>query len=336
MRASVLKGIGQPLGIEEVPDPLAGPDEAIVRIAFAAGNHRDVWIRKGQYAGLKFPIILGSDGSGEVVEVGGASGEEWLNKQVVINPALHWGEEQKAFDSKSFKILGLPDDGTFAEFVKVPIANLHLKPGYMSMEEAASIPLAAVTAYRALITQGGLKGSEKVLVTGVGSGTGSFAVQIAVALGAEVWVTSGQREKIERARELGAREGVSYKEEGWSKALAQQAGVFDLIVDSAGGPNFGDLVDLAAPGGRIVFFGATAGNPSELPMRKVFWKQLSLLGTTMGSPNDFAGMLEVFAKHRIKPVIDKVFDFDRANEALDRMEAGGQMGKILIRVSGER
>ena len=331
MRAAVLYGVGEKLRVEQVPDPVAGPGEAVVKIGAAALNRRDVWIRKGQYAGLKFPIILGSDGAGVVESVGDGVHSSWIGREVIIDAALDFGDSPSAQAGK-FRILGLPDDGTFAEKVKVPAANLYKKPDWLSIEEAAAVPLAALTAYRAVCTRAGLKPGEKLLVTGAGGGAAVFALQIGVAAGADVYVTSGSEAKIQKATELGAKGGANYRDEKWDADLKALAGGFDVIVDSAGGEGFSKLIELAKPGGRIVFFGATAGDPPGLNMRRVFWKQLSLLGTTMGSPNDFKGMLELFETHKIKPVVDSVFDLERADEALDRMASSGQMGKIVLRV----
>lgn len=332
MRAAVLKGVGESLRVEAVEDPRPGAGEVVVRVSAAALNHRDVWIRKGQYAGLKFPIILGSDGVGEVVEVGDGVDASSLPKEVVVNPSLGWGSSEQAQNSSTFRILGLPDDGTFAELVKVPAEAVFPKPPFLTNHEAAALPLAGLTAYRALFSRGGLQSGERVLVTGAGGGAASFALQFAAASGAEVWVTSGSQEKIEHAKRLGAAGGVNYRDPDWDRQLKAAKEGFDLIVDSAGGDGFLKLIDLAAPGGRIVFFGATNGNPSESNLRKVFWRQLSLLGTTMGSPSDFRGMLDLIEAKRIRPVVDSVFSLAEANDALDRMEEGGQAGKIVLEI----
>lgn len=332
MRAAVLKGIGVPLVIETVPDPLPGDGEAIVRLAAAALNHRDVWIRKGQYAGLKFPIILGSDGVGEVVEVGAGVDRSWVGRKVIIDPSLGWGGSERAQDSSTFRILGLPDDGTFAEMVRIPATNLYASPPNLSDCEAAALPLAGLTAFRAVTSRGGLGAGEKMLVTGIGGGTAVFALQFGSALGAEVYVTSGSQEKIEAAKRIGARGGAVYHEPDWDAQLKEQAGSFDLIVDSAGGEGFSKLIDLASPGGRIVFFGATAGDPPGINSRKIFWKQLSLLGTTMGSSADFQGMVDLVNRFSIRPLVDSVRPLENVNDALDLMARHGQLGKIVLQI----
>jgi zinc-binding alcohol dehydrogenase/oxidoreductase len=333
MLAAVLRGAHERVVVEEREDLSPGPGEAIVRVVAAALNHRDVWIRKGQYAGLKFPIVLGSDGAGVVERVGEGADQNWVGQEVIANPALGWGESEQFKADKTFRILGLPDDGTFAEQLRIPAGNLARKPDHLSFQEAACLPLAGLTAFRALASRAHLQKGERVLITGAGGGTAVFAIQFAVAMGARVFVTSGSQEKIESAKKLGAEGGTVYKEDDWDAQLARAAGGFDVIVDSAGGPGFSKLIDLANPGGRIVFFGATAGSPPELPSRKVFWKQLSLLGTTMGSPLDFAGMMRLVESHQIKPSIDSQFELAETNDALDRMEQHAQMGKIVINVS---
>lgn len=324
MRAMVLHGVGQSLVQEDRPSLQAADGQAVVRLRAAALNHRDVWIRKGQYAGLKFPIVLGSDGVGVVTQ----GPDEWKGKDVIVNPALDWGDREDA-KSDAFNILGLPHDGTFAEEVVAPVENLVEKPDFLSDAQAAALPLAGLTAYRALFARAGLKVGERVLITGAGGGAASLGLRFAIAAGAQVWATTSGEEKIRRAEAMGAQKAVDYRQEGWDQALGES---FDVVLDSAGGPGFEKLIDLAAPGGRIVFFGATAGDPPVLPMRKVFWKQISLLGTTMGSPKDFADLVAFVAQHRIVPDVDETFPLERANDALDRMQSGAQSGKIVLTI----
>lgn len=312
------------LNLGEVADPKPATGEAVVALKAAALNHRDLWIKKGQYAGLKFPIIPGSDGAGVVVSGGDSAGFR-PGDEVIINPSFDWGEDPPA-QGAGFSILGLPRDGTLAEQIAVPAGQLATKPPHLSWTEAAALPLAGLTAYRALFSRAHLQAGERVLISGIGGGVAQFALQFAVAAGAEVWVTSSSAEKIAAAEQLGAKGGFNYTETDWAK----DAGGFQVIVDSAGGAGFDTLIDLAAPGGRIVFFGATRGNPPELVMRKVFFKQLSLLGTTMGSPDDWSAMLAFVTEHQIKPVVSQVFPLEEAASAFDLMEQGAQCGKIVL------
>jgi NADPH:quinone reductase-like Zn-dependent oxidoreductase len=332
MRAVHIQATNQ-LAIVNVPAPAPAVGEALISLRAAALNHRDVWIKQGQYAGLKYPCIPGSDGAGVVAAVGAEVDPAWVGREVVINPAMNWGDNERA-QGPGFSILGLPRDGTLAEQIAVPVEQVSAKPARLSWEESAALPLAGLTAWRALITRAELHAGERVLVSGIGGGVALFALQLAVAHGAEVWVTSSSAEKISRAVALGAKGGVNYTEPDWAPRLGKAAGAFDVVFDSAGGSGFESLVDLTAPGGRVVFFGATRGNPPVLPMRKIFWRQISLLGSTMGSPADWQAMLQYFEQHRLKPVVSDVIPFDRAGEAFDLMERSGQFGKIVVRVTG--
>ena len=311
--------------------PQAGPGEVLIHLRAAALNHRDVWIKAGQYAGLKFPVVPGSDGAGVVADVGPGVDRSWMDREVIINPAFDWGHDPRGQEPR-FTILGLPKDGTFAEYVQVPATQLAPKPSHLTWEEAAALPLAGITAFRAVFSRAHLKAHEKILISGIGAGTAVFALQFAAAAGAVPCVTSSSEEKLRRAHDLGAKAGVLYTKTNWAKEFGDHHGPFDVIVDSAGGTGFSDLLDLAATGGRVVFFGATRGNPDELPLRKVFWRQLSLLGTTMGSPTDFQMMTAFVARHAIHPVVSEVFELKDGVAAFARLEAGGQFGKIVLRI----
>jgi NADPH:quinone reductase-like Zn-dependent oxidoreductase len=328
MNAVQLSGANQ-LAVARVDDPRPAEGEVVVALRAAALNHRDVWIKTGQYAGLKWPCIPGSDGAGVVAEVGVGVDRSWIGREVVINPSFNWGTEERA-QGAQFQILGLPRDGTLAERIAVPVAQLAPRPTHLSWEEAAALPLAGLTAFRALFPRARLQPGERVLVSGVGGGVATFALQFAVAAGAQVWVTSGSPAKIARAVSMGAKGGFDYNATDWpAQAAAQVGGGFDVIVDSAGGEGFGRLIDAAVSGGRIVFFGATRGD-AQLRVRKVFWRQISLLGTTMGSPADWAAMTAFVVEKRIRPVVSEVFPLARAADAFALMERGGQFGKIVV------
>src|ERR1700761_2072676 len=329
MKAIVLEAANQPLAYKDVEKPALQPGEALVQVKAAALNRRDYWITVGKYAGIKYPTILGSDGAGIVAETGSEADKHWIGKEVIINPGYNWGEHDD-YQSDDFKILGLPADGTLAEYVKVDAAYLHPKPAYLSWEQAAAIPLGGLTTYRALFTKGSIKKGDKVLVTGCGSGTGTFAVQFAVAAGCQVFVTSGSGEKIERARQLGASAGVNYKAQDWAEQLLQLSGGFDVIIDSALGDGFAKLPDLCRPGGRIVIFGGTAGNIPPLNGRKIFWRQLQIIGTMMGSHADFEQMVKFVTEHKVAPVVDEVFGLADAAKAIAKMEHSTQFGKIVV------
>ncbi|WP_375418321.1 zinc-binding dehydrogenase [uncultured Hymenobacter sp.] len=335
MQALQLDAIGQSVILREVPAPTPGPGEILLDLRAAALNHRDVWIQKGQYAGITLPRTLGSDGAGTVAAHGPdvPAGAPAVGARVLINPGQDWGADPRV-QAKDFTILGMPHDGTFARQIVVPARYVHPLPAHLSFEQGAALPLGGVTAYRAAFTRAGVQRGERVLVTGVGGGVALLALQFCVARGAEVWVTSGSDEKLARAQELGARGGLNYKTEKWATDLVKQAGgAFDVIIDSAGGPAFADLIDAAAPGGRIVFFGGTLGPISNLVPGKVFWKQLSLLGSTMGTEQDFADMLALVEESQLVPVVDQVFPLAEGEAALRRLDEGQQFGKIVLGIS---
>ena len=237
MKAIVLKELGGPEKLlwEEVSDPVPGAGQVLVRLKSAALNHRDAWIRKGLYAGIQLPSILGSDGSGEVAAVGPGVSTDLPGQAVLINPCLDWGPEIKA-QGPGMRILGMPDNGTYAQMVVVPASNIRPKPAHLSFEEAAALPLAGMTAYRTLVTRARVTAGETVLVTGVGGGVASLALQIAHCLGARTFVTSGSDHKIERASALGAVGGVNYRDEHWGRKLRQllQGRPLDVIIDGSG------------------------------------------------------------------------------------------------------
>jgi len=336
VKAIVLHAVGEPdsLRLEEVPDPVPPAGQVVVRLHAAALNHRDLFICRGQYAGLRFPIILGSDGAGEVAVVGpGVTGVR-PGDAVVINPSLDWGDDPRVEGDK-FRILGLPDNGTFAEMVAVPAANVAPRPSGLSAEETAALPLAGMTAYRSVVTRGGVRPGETVLVTGIGGGVATFALLIARQAGARVLVTSSSDAKLERARGLGADQGFNYRTQDWVKAVKAATGGAgaDLVIDGTGGKPLDQTLDALRPGGRVVTYGATLGAVPELAVRRVFWKQLDVLGTKMGSTDDFRNMLALFGGGRLRPVVDQTFPLAEAGRALLRMADAAQFGKITLRVA---
>ncbi|MCF0051360.1 zinc-binding dehydrogenase [Dyadobacter chenwenxiniae] len=336
MKAAFIKNLHEPLVIEEVKKPQAGPGEVVVQLKAASLNHRDVWIQKGLYPKITTPIIPGSDGAGIVSEIGEGVDSAWLDKEVIINPSQNWGDNP-AFYGEEHKILGLPDNGTFAEFVKVEARYLVQKPAYLSFEQAATLPLGALTAWRALHTRAKWQPGDKVLVTGAGGGVALFVIQFAIAAGAEVWVTSGSDQKIQKAVEMGAKGGVNYKNPTWFRDLLVKArgpklGYFDVIIDSAGGAGFAKLTDIAAPGARICFYGGGTGNITDVVPAKVFFKQLNILGTTMGTESEFQEMIKFVEEKQIMPIIDTVFPLDEAEKALRLMDSGQQFGKIVLKI----
>jgi zinc-binding alcohol dehydrogenase/oxidoreductase len=335
MRAIILRDLGEAenLRIEELPDPKPGSHEVVVRLEAAALNHRDIWIRRGMYAGIKLPIVLGSDGTGKVAAVGEGVDRALIGQAVVINPSLDWGPDDRV-QGPNYRILGLPDDGTYAQLVRVPAQNVHRRLEGLSVEEAAAIPLAGLTAYRALVTRAQVRSGETVLVTGIGGGVSSFALQIAKKLGARVFVTSGSDAKLARAQELGADGGANYHADDWAKQVTKLAGGEgpDVVIDSVGGATFVKAIELVRPGGRIVTYGATTGAAEKVEIRRIFWKQISILGSTMGTSREFQEMLTLFGPGGLRPVVDQVFPLADAAAAHRRMEEAEQFGKIVLRI----
>ena len=236
MKAIILQDLNEPLSMHETVKPTIEPNEVLVALNAAALNHRDLWIQKGQYAGIRFPIILGSDGSGIVSEIGANVDKSWLNKEVVINAGMNWGNNPRV-QAKDYVILGTPHDGTFAEYVKVDARLLYEKPKHLNFEQAAAFPLAGLTAFRATLKRAQVQAQESVLITGIGGGVALFALQFAVAKGCHVFVSSGDDEKIRKAIQLGAKGGVNYKDPNWAKNQGRAHGsIVDDFVEQF--PNF--------------------------------------------------------------------------------------------------
>lgn len=331
MKAAIIQALHKPVSVIEVEKPVAQPGEAVIKISHAALNHRDVWITKGQYAGITLPVIPGSDGCGVVVELGSTEDSVWMGKEVIIQPGKDWGPLQSHQDIK-YSILGMPENGTIAEYVKVSVNQLFPKPPHLSRAEAAAIPLAGLTAYRALMVQGAAQKGQRVLITGMGGGVAQWAGILAIAAGCEVWGTSGNAEKCAQALTLGISGCVNYQDPDGFKELKRRAGAFDLIIDSACGNSFGKLAELCKPGGSIVIYGGTAGNISELIPAKIFWKQIKIIGSTMGSNQDFSQLCQMIENYKIKPMISHVFSLNQVQEAFELMARSGQFGKIIIAI----
>lgn len=310
------------LRLDEVENPVAGPGEVLIRLKAASLNHLDIWLRQGLPSVPK-PRILGADGAGVVEALGeGVDGFE-LGQRVVLNPGLRNGAE----------IVGEHRDGTHAELIAIPRENVHPIPEELSFEEAAAFPLVYETAYRMLVTRAGLREGEWVLVWGIGSGVGSAAFLIAKALGARVVVTSSDDGKLERARELGADETVNH-ESGDVVSVVKEAteGGPHVVVEHVGEATWKTSLQVARTGGRIAVCGATSGPNPPANLHRIFWKQLSILGSTMGTAEDFAGVYELVASGRVKPLVDRVFPLEEAAEAHRHLESGKQFGKVVLTI----
>ncbi len=328
MRAVRIHEDGGPevLVLEEVPDPEPEPGEVLVRLRASALNHLDVWIRKGLPSVPK-PRILGADGAG-VVEALGAGVDRFApGDRVVLNPGI----EQ---EDGRIHVLGEHGDGTNAELIAVPATNVHPLPDGLSLEEGAAFPLVFETAYRMLVTRAGLREGEWVLVWGVGGGVGTASLAIAKALGARVIVTSSSEAKLERARELGADATVDHATDDVKAAVREATGGHgaDVVVEHVGEATWRTSLDVAATGGRITVCGATTGPNPPAALHRIWWKQLSILGSTMGTNADFAGAYELVASGRARPVVDEVFPLEEIRAAHERLEAGEQLGKVVLSI----
>ncbi|HEY3772206.1 MAG TPA: zinc-binding dehydrogenase [Solirubrobacteraceae bacterium] len=326
MRATRIAGFGDPEVLQPVeceePAPRAG--WAVVELRAAGLNWHDCLVRQGAYPTVPLPLTLGADGAGVRRDTG---------EEVIIFPSLHWGADER-HPGANFEILGDFTDGTYAELVAVPTQNLFLRPAGWSWSEAAALGLGGATAYRAMVSRGGLAADETVLVLGAGSGVSTIAVALARMAGARVFVTSSSPEKLARAAELGAAGGALYTEEDWPdriRELAAPHGV-DLVVDSAGA-TWPQSLGVLAPGGRLVSFGATAGDEATVAVRPFYFGQFSILGSTMGSPRDFAGLLGLLGRDTgWRPAIDSVYPLERAAEAHTQMERREHFGKLVLTI----
>lgn len=339
MRAAVLHKTGgiesleDNLRVEEVPMPRAEDDDVTVKVKWASLNRRDLWIAKGQYAKIRLPVIPGSDCAGTVYALGRNVKNFREGDAVLVNPSIDWGESE-LHQSADYSILGMPSDGTFAEYVRVKSRYVHAMPAHLDHRSSAALPLAGITAYRALFARGRLREAENVLITGIGGGVATLALQFAVSAGANVFVTSGSTEKLEQARSLGSSGGALYTEKDWTKKIRELApGGIQLIIDGAGGNTLTQLLETVDYGGRIVSYGSTLGYANEVNLHRIFWKQLNVLGSTMGSETDFLNMLSFVNDKKITPVTDSEYELESVTGAFRRMERSGQFGKILLRIS---
>jgi zinc-binding alcohol dehydrogenase/oxidoreductase len=330
MKAFVLTGPGQ-IELKEVPKPSLSSGKALVRIKAAALNRRDDWIRRGEYPNIRFGVIMGSDGAGIVEEVFDEKDSSWVGHEVVINPNIDWGADPEV-QAKNYTILGMPVNGTFAEYTMVDVDRLQHKPFHLDFLQASALPLGGLTAFRALFRRGGLTPGQNVLISGFGGGVAQFAFLFAKAAGANVYITSGSDEKIASALKMGAKGAYNYKKESTYSDLWKTKGGFDLIIDSAGGDQVNSFIKVLKPKGKIVFYGATNGLPSKIDLYRMFWNQLSLLGSTMGSDHEFKEMLEFVSKYQIRPVVDSIRPFSKIAESFNDITRPNKVGKIIIQV----
>jgi NADPH:quinone reductase-like Zn-dependent oxidoreductase len=313
------------LRFEDAPDPSAGPGEVLVRLRAASLNRLDLWVRRGLPSVPK-PRILGADGAGLVEAAGeGVDGME-LGTRVVINPGLEHGDR--------ITVIGEHMDGTHAELIAVPATNVYPLPEKVSFEDAAAFPLVFETVHRMLVARAGLEAGEWVLVWGVGSGIGSASLAIAKALDAHVLATSSSPEKLRRATELGADAVANHSDEdvvAAAKELTDGRGV-DIVVEHVGEATWQRSLQAARAGGRITVCGATTGPNPPAALHRIWWRQLTILGSTMGRRADFEAALDLVVSGRARPIVDSVFPLADARAAHERLESGDQFGKVVLRI----
>jgi len=305
------------LRYEDVPDPVAGADEVLVELRAASLNHLDVWIRKGLPSVPK-PRILGADGAGLIAGT---------DQRVVINPGLEHAD--------GIHVIGEHRDGTHAELIAVPRSAVHPIPRGLSFEEAAAFPLVFETAYRMLVTRARLEPGEWVLIWGIGGGVATAALTIVKALGGRAIVTSSSDLKLERARALGADACLNHRSEDVPARVREiTGGGADVVVEHVGEATWPRSLASTRRGGRVVVCGATSGPNPPAALNRVWWRELSILGSTMGTPSDFARAYDLIASGRARPVVDRIFPLAEAAAAHEHLERGEQFGKVVLRIPG--
>jgi NADPH:quinone reductase-like Zn-dependent oxidoreductase len=326
---------------EDAEDPkLTSPAEAIVSLRAAALNRIDIWTRRG-VTGIEvsFPHILGADGAGIVVEIGSAVRNVKVGDAVCLYAPSGCERCEFCLTDRDFmcihlRALGERLQGTYAEYVKLPAKNCFPIPAGLSFEEAAAFPLVYITVWRMLVTNAQLRPGEHVLILGVGGGIASAALQIAKQMGAHVTVTSSSDEKISMARNWGADHGINYLKADFSKearALTGKRGV-DVVVDCVGGESWTKSLAALGKGGRLVTCGATTGANPPADLTRIFWNQLKILGSTLGSREEFRQVLALMQAGNLRPIIDQLYPLQEAAEAHRRLERGEQFGKIVLQV----
>jgi NADPH:quinone reductase-like Zn-dependent oxidoreductase len=339
MRAAIFHEHGGPevVRIEEVARPVAGPGEVLVEVRAAALNHLDLWVRRGIPIETTMPHIGGSDVAGVIAEVGEGVDAGRIGERVVVNPSLWCGRCRECARGEEsmcarYRILGEHTNGGFTELVAAAADRVYAIPDDLSFEAAAALPISYQTAWRALLTRARLRPADDVLVIGASGGTAIAAVQIARLAGARVFAVTSGAENVRRLRELGAAFVYDRDVEDWSKAVfrdTDRRGV-DVVVENVGAATWAGSVRALARGGRLVTYGATAGPVVEIDVRVLFWKQLEVIGTTMASRSEFEDMLRAVVTGGLRPVVDSVMRLDEARQAHERLEAGGQFGKIVL------
>ena len=330
--------------VGEVKDPEPARDEVAIEVKAAALNHLDIWVRKGR-PGLElcFPHVLGSDAMGTVIAVGAEVDTVQEGQEVIIDPGLSCGVCEYCLRGQQseclhYGIVGMSSPGTFAERVSVPATNVYPVPSHLTPAEAAALPLAYLTAWRMLMSRGELRAGHSVLIHGIGGGVALAGLQLARIAGAEVIVTSSSGEKLERAAKLGASATINYTNNsdvaGAVKDLTGGRGV-DLVLDSVGAATWSTNFGAIRRGGRIVHCGVTSGASAQVDISALYWNHVTVMGSTMGSREEFRQMVRAVSASALHPVLDSVVSLNDAQNATGRMERGEQFGKIVLDIKGK-
>lgn len=316
------------LKIGQVEDPVAADGEVVVSLHTAGINRRDLGIPNRRGDGAE-ELVLGSDGAGVIESVGGGVTTVSVGDEVIINPALRWPVNSDA-PPEGFDILGMPDNGTFADKIVISAEQVEMKPKHLTWEEAGVLALAGLTGYRAVFTKGNLKKGETIFIPGAGSGVATYLISFAKNIGARVIVTSRSEEKREQALALGADRAIDTHAD-WQDELVGET--IDLVIDSVGRATFSRSLEILKKGGRIVVFGATTEDKVELDLRNFFYNQFQLIGSTMGSREELRAMIAHIEKYETRPVVDKVFELNDALAAFDYVKESKQFGKVAFRIN---
>ncbi|TFK20539.1 NAD(P)-binding protein [Coprinopsis marcescibilis] len=322
---------------QSIPELL--PGQVLVKVNAVAFNHKDVWMRKGLYPGITPGSFYGGDGAGIVV-ASGTSNDELVNQRVFLTPSRGWWSNPDGPESKFYTMGGaaVSPGGTFAEYLVVDRVHLIRTPSHLDDVQAAAWPLGGVTSWRATMVNAKVQAGQNVLITGIGGGVALLALQLCIAAGASVYVTSGNPEKLERAVALGAKGGANYKDANWPAEIHAQlqkerkGGVLDSVIDSGGGDILGKVSKILKPGGKVVCYGMTAGPKITMTMREVLFNQ-QLIGSTMGSHKDLEDATAFLTEHKIVPVISQVLDgLESAEQGFQLLNRGDQFGKVVIKI----
>jgi NADPH:quinone reductase-like Zn-dependent oxidoreductase len=344
MKAAVIREHGGPdvVRVEEFPEPKYADDEVILEVRSAGLNHLDIWVRKGRGgSGPADPHVLGSDAAGVVVAVGSRVRNVSVGDEVILNPGLSCGwcdhcDRGQHSECVSFGIVGMSRQGTFAEQVAVPARNVAPKPSHLSFNEAGAFVLAQLTAWRMLMTRAQLRPGQTVLMHGIGGGVALYALQLAKLAVAKAIVTSSSDDKLSRASEMGADHAINYKDVDdvarCVKDLTSGSGV-DIIIDTVGAATWPIDFSAVRRGGKIVLCGVTSAAEAVTDLRALYWNQLTIMGSTMGSNEDFHQMVNAVTAAKLRPVIDSVMPLESVRDAMNKMETAEQFGKIVLEIS---